>query len=193
MEFSSQKEFFEEAFADKNFSKISLSHSEFEDCHFLRCQLSEANLNLSTFLHCTFEDCDFSNVKIQGAKWRDLKFLRCKLMGIQWPQASDLVNPEFEHCNLSFSNFVELKLKKTKFDHCLLREADLAQADFTESYFQYCDFLGARFHETNLIKSDLRNALNYSIIPQQNKLKGARFSWPEAQGLLTGLGIILEN
>lgn len=193
MDFSSQREFFEEKIQDQDFAKISLKDCEFEDCHFARCQFSEANLNLSVFLNCTFEDCDFSNAKIAGAKFRDLKFIRCKLIGLQWPQAADLVNPEFIESNLNFANFIELKLKKTRFERCLLREADFSQADVSESYFQFCDFAGARFHETNLIKSDLRNAQNYSIIPTINKIKGARFSWPEAQGLLSGLGIIIEN
>ncbi len=55
------------------------------------------------------------------------------------------------------------------------------------------DFAGARFSTTNLSKADFRGATNYSIRPDNNKLKKAKFSLPEATLLLYGLDIELEE
>lgn len=45
----------------------------------------------------------------------------------------------------------------------------------------------------NLTKADLRQAKNYSIRPDSNKIKKAKFSLPEAMLLLYGLDIELEE
>ena len=39
--------------------------------------------------------------------------------------------------------------------------------------FHECNLLGAMFDQTNLEKADLRTAINFSIYPEQNKLKKA--------------------
>ena len=56
-----------------------------------------------------------------------------------------------------------------------------------ESNFRDSDFTKAHFDATNLIKSDFRGAINYLIDPIGNKIRGARFSLPEAQGPLAQL------
>lgn len=85
-----------------------------------------------------------------------------------------------------------MKLKKTKFLKSKLRDVDFTEADLTESDLRETDLLNAQFYNTNLLRCDFRNAINYLLNPLQNKVKGARFSFPEVQGLLAGLGIILE-
>ena len=83
-------------------------------------------------------------------------------------------------------------LKRTSFFKSTLREVDFSQADLAECSFKECDLLKSRFSETNLIKADFRGAFSYIIDPVGNKVRGARFSLPEAQGLLAGLGITIE-
>jgi fluoroquinolone resistance protein len=133
-----------------------------------------------------------SNARVRGARFRDVVFRSCKLLGIPWIQADDLINPDFEDCKLDFSNFAALKLKKTRFFRCGLRDVDFSQAELTESDFREADFLNARFSGSNLVKCDFRGSLNYVISPVENKVKGARFSMPEALGLLSGFGIVLD-
>jgi uncharacterized protein YjbI with pentapeptide repeats len=47
----------------------------------------------------------------------------------------------------------------------------------------------SKFQNTNLANADLRTAKNYYIDPTHNKLKGARFSYPEVLSLLIPFGI----
>ncbi|MGK5082194.1 pentapeptide repeat-containing protein [Bdellovibrionota bacterium FG-1] len=65
--------------------------------------------------------------------------------------------------------------------------------DLSECDFQKSDLFNARFQNTTLLKADFRGAHSYLIDPISNKVRGARFSLPEAQGLLVGLGIRIEG
>ena len=107
-------------------------------------------------------------------------------------QLDDSIHLSFSECSLDYANFVGMKLKKTVFSNCSLREADFSQADFSESDFRKSDFFSSRFHGTNLQRADFRGAKSYLIDPTDNSVRGAKFSLPEAQGLLSGLGVILD-
>ncbi len=76
----------------------------------------------------------------------------------------------------------ENKVLQMQFERSRFSQADLAESDFSKT----------RFNKTNLSKSDFRGALNYIIDPVGNKVQGARFSLLEAEGLLTGLGVIID-
>ena len=77
--------------------------------------------------------------------------------------------------------------------NCVAREVDFAETNFSETNLRGTDFTAARFANTNLTKADLRQAKNYSIRPDSNKIKKAKFSLPEAMLLLYGLDIELEE
>jgi hypothetical protein len=49
------------------------------------------------------------------------------------------------------------------------------------------------FEETNLEKTDLRTAYNYTIDPDKNKLKKAAFSLNGLPGLLSKYDIVIEH
>ena len=193
MEPSQNEEHIGEKFVELNFSGSDFTDHTFEDCSFMKCDFKGTQLARARFIGCSFASSDLSNVPLANARVRDATFEGCKLLGIQWVQLDDLVNPSFKECNLSYSNFVGLKLKKTAFFNCILRETDFSQADLSESDLRESDFLNARFQNTSLLKADLRGALNYLIDPIANKVRGARFTFPEAQGLLAGLGVVIER
>jgi len=182
----------------QTFTKLVLPNSDFidfifEECVFLTCNFSGANFKRARFLGCRFESSDLSNAKLDNTRIRNTEFDKCKLLGLQWTQMEDFTDPVFRECILSFSNFSGMKLKKAQFYQSTLRDVDFSGADLPESNFKDCDLLNARFSATCLLKSDFRGAINYLISPIENKLRGARFSLPEAQGLLYGLGILLDE
>ena len=47
-------------------------------------------------------------------------------------------------------------------------------------------------HDTNLMKADFRGAKNYVISPQDNRVRKAKFSFPEVLSLLKCLEIEIE-
>ena len=93
----------------------------------------------------------------------------------------------------AISSFFGLNLRSATIERCSAKETDFGEADLQGAVCRRTDFSGARFHGTNLERADLREAVNYAIDPRANKVKGARFSLPEAVALLRGLDIVIDE
>ena len=98
----------------------------------------------------------------------------------------------FNNCQLNLSSFYGMKIKKIKFNHCGLQEVDFTGADLTEGSLNNCDLAGAIFSNTKLQKADLRTAINYSLNPDTNDIRKARFSLHGIAGLLDKYDIVVE-
>ena len=103
-----------------------------------------------------------------------------------------LFEVDFVNCILNLSSFYKLKLKKTRFKDSNLSEVDFTETDLASSLFDNCDLAGARFERTILEKADLRTSRNYSIDPELNKIKKAKFSAHGITGLLDKYDIEIE-
>ncbi len=79
------------------------------------------------------------------------------------------------------------------FRNTQLQEADFSQCELMEAVFDHCDLLSATFDNTNLEKADLRTAYNYSIDPEKNRVKKAKFSLAGVGGLLNKYDIVIEQ
>jgi uncharacterized protein YjbI with pentapeptide repeats len=77
-----------------------------------------------------------------------------------------------------------MNLKKMKWTNSSLHELDFNEADLSSAIFEGCDLQRSIFTGTNLEKADLRTSFNYSIDPERNRLKKAKFSLPGVIGLL---------
>jgi uncharacterized protein YjbI with pentapeptide repeats len=71
-----------------------------------------------------------------------------------------------------------------KWANSSLHELDFSEADLSTAVFEACDLQRSIFAGTNLEKADLRTSYNYSIDPERNRLKKAKFSLPGVIGLL---------
>lgn len=69
-------------------------------------------------------------------------------------------------------------------DNKTFNKDDFSEADLTSSAFINCDLSRCLFRQTILEKADLRSANNYSIDPEVNRIKNARFSASGVFGLL---------
>jgi uncharacterized protein YjbI with pentapeptide repeats len=98
----------------------------------------------------------------------------------------------FEKCQLDLSSFYKLDLKNTRFTDCQLRETDFIECDLTGSVFDNCDLTGAVFSSTKLGKVDFRTSFGYSINPELNQIKKAKFSLPGIKGLLDAHDIEID-
>ena len=65
-----------------------------------------------------------------------------------------------------------------------MRDTDFSEVNLTDSVFSECDLSGVVFYNTTLEKVDFRTAKNYAIDPELNKLKNAKFSGFNLEGLL---------
>jgi len=65
-----------------------------------------------------------------------------------------------------------------------MQEANFEESDLTGSIFADCDLTRTLFSNTILYETDFTSAYNFSIDPEKNKMKKAKFSVMGLQGLL---------
>jgi uncharacterized protein YjbI with pentapeptide repeats len=116
------------------------------------------------------------------------------MLGLQFGDCSTFgLSFSFENCIINHSSFYSLKIKKTSFLNTQIQEVDFTDCDLTNSIFDNCDLTRASFNNTNIEKSDFRTSYNYSINPEINRIKKAKFSLLGIAGLLDKYDIIIEN
>ena len=183
---------------NKTFERIDytvdkLPRDEYENCKFINCNLYGTDLLNVTFRECTFDSCDFSLASLKNTALNDIHFIGCKLVGVQFDECNPfLLSVDFESCVLKLAVFYKIKLKKTTFKNCNLQETDFTESDMTGAIFDNCDLQRTIFHKTNLEKADFRSSFHYSIDPEQNRIKKARFSKMGIVGLLDKYCIEVE-
>jgi uncharacterized protein YjbI with pentapeptide repeats len=134
-----------------------------------------------------------SLVKLNKTLFRDVQFKDCKMLGLQFYDASiTLFSAGFDNCILNHSSFFKMNLKKVHIRNSVLIEADFTETDLTGAVIKNCDLLNAKFENTILEKADLCTSFNYSINPELNRIKKAKFSMPAVVGLLDKYDIEIE-
>jgi uncharacterized protein YjbI with pentapeptide repeats len=183
----------DQTFSKVNFTANPLPKAEYDNCTFADCIFADANIENITFTECTFEGCNLSMAQTGHTALKNVKFINCKMTGFNFSHCDPfLLQVEFDECILQLASFYRLKLKNTNLNTCDLREADFTEADLTSASLNGCDLTHSIFQDTNLEKADLRNATNYSIDPEMNRLKKAKFSRDNIAGLLDKYQIVIE-
>ncbi len=184
----------EKIFDKINFQEYPLSKGEYEECVFKNCDLSNSDLSEIKFIECEFSSCNLSLAKLTNTGVRDLKFKDSKILGLHFNNCSKFgMSFSFENCTLNHSSFYQTKIKNTSFKNCQLQDIDFTECDLSSSVFHKCDFLNSTFDRTILEKADLRTSINYSIDPEKNRVKKAKFSLTEVAGLLDKYEIDIDN
>lgn len=142
-----------------------------------------------------YENEDFENLKLEYERIEDYEFYNCSFK-----------NSTFEDCTLSHSSFIECRfynckiistkvefsqIKYIEFEKCNLIGVnwhDLLPAGHI-SNFKDCKLESTQFSKCDMRKADFREATGYQISITTNKMKDARFSYPEVVNLLGELGI----
>ena len=173
--------------------KTKISKGEYDNCTFINCNFEGIHASNIQFVECEFIDCNFSNTIVKDTAFKDVNFANCKMIGVKFNECDPfLLQFSFKDCQLIFSSFYQLKIPNTKFVNCNLQEVDFTETVLTNSQFDNCDLKLAIFDRTNLEKSDFRTAFNFEINPEENKLKGGKFSISSIEGLLSKYKIIIE-
>ena len=184
----------DQTFDKQDFTQNPLPHGEYDNCIFNNCNFGDQDLSGFKFVECEFNFCNLSLTKLNDTALRDIKFKECKMLGLRFEDANPFgLSLSFDTCQLNHSSFYGITLKKTFFKNCQLQETDFTECNLTASLFDKSDLSGAVFNRTNLEKADLRTAENYSIDPETNRLKKAKFSLYGISGLLDRHDIIIEN
>ncbi len=186
-----EKQYIEDKLFEKiDFTENTLLVGEYENCRFVNCVFSNTNLSKISFSECEFTACDLSTAKLHKTSFRDTRFKSCKLLGLHFEDcATILFTVDFDNSLINLSSFYKMKIKKLQFKNSSLQEVDFTEADLSGAIFDNCDLARAKFENTILEKVDFRTAFNYSINPEINKVKKAKFSLPSVIGLLDKYGI----
>lgn len=180
-------------YKNENYTSDFLATGEYENCQFLNCNFASSDLSEIVFVDCSFENCDLSNAKLRNTSFQNAEFEQCKLLGLRFEECNPFLFAI--KCNasiLNFSSFFKVSLKNTVISNCQLQDVDFTEADCSLSDFEGSDCLNAVFYQTNLQGADFRTALNFSIDPTQNRLKKAKFSRQNLQGLLHSFSLVIE-
>lgn len=175
----------DQQFEKIDFSEKALAEGDYEGCSFINCNFSNADLARLNFTDCQFTGCNLSLTKLSKTTFNDVAFKDCKLLGLHFDTCNEfLFTVDFDNCNLDMCSFYKRKMKNTCFKNSSLQEVDFTEADLTGATFHNCNLARAAFENTLLEKADFRSAYNYSIDPEINRVKKARFSTAGIAGLL---------
>lgn len=185
--------FDEMVFEKTRFEEQFSPRAEYECCTFKRCEFSGVDLSNCKFIDCDFDECNLSNCKMYDTVFNDARFLRCKMIGLQFESCNSfLLTVSFIECKLTHSSFHGVELKGTLFDKCDLTSTDFTKAGLAGAIFKNSDLLGATFFYTDLEKCDFRLSYNYSIDPEENKIRKAVFDIHGVLGLLAKHDIVIK-
>ena len=174
-----------ETFQKIDYTARPLPVGEYEGCRFFNCNFENVDLGSIKFIECEFVGCNLSLAKLGNTAFGDVIFKDCKMMGLHFEQCNSFnFTVRFENCILDHASFYQVKMKNALFSGSKLSEVDFTETLLTGSNFDRCDLRGAKFEHTNLEKADFRTAYNYSIDPELNTLKKAKFSQLGIHGLL---------
>jgi uncharacterized protein YjbI with pentapeptide repeats len=174
-----------QTFTKMNFSIEPFPKGEIEACVFVDCNLSSIDLSECRFLETEFIGCDLSNANISLVSFQDVVFKDCKMLGLQFQDCNPFAfSASFENCQLDHASFFKANLKDCAFFSCQMLDVDFAEADLSKLDLVACNLKEARFDHSILEKTDFREARNYSIDPNNNRINEALFSAQGALGLL---------
>lgn len=174
--------------------KNELQMATYENCIFKSCNFERADFSSYKFIDCIFDNCNLSLITQENIAIQDCSFKHCKILGFPFFKANTFnLSFSFDNCILDHSSFQGLKIKKTSFVNCSLKEVDFENTDCSQSVFDNCNMERALFYQTNMVNADFRTAYNYTLDPEFNMLKGAKFSLDGIPGLLHKYKIKITN
>lgn len=180
-------------FVDQSYTETPFPKGEYDNCTFRNCTFTGVDLSKISFSECAFEGCDLSNAILVSTALKDIEFSGCKLLGLRFEDTNPfLLQLRFHQCQLDYSSFYDAAVAGTNFGASTLREVDFTEANLEGASLNGCDLTGAVFDRTNLQKADVRNAIGLELLPENNQLKGARFSNNSLAGLVLHHGIRIE-
>ena len=180
-------------FTNKRYAEDEIMYRDFERCTFTDCDLSGCNYLGTAFTDCVFINCNFYEAKINYVSLRDVQFTGCNFTGVNFSMCDALLfSFGFTNCILDYTKFYTLKLKGTVFTNCSLTAVDFMKADITDVIFDNCNLHKSVFIDTIANKADFTTSYNYTMDPEKNKLKRAKFSQAGLKGLLEKYEIIVK-
>ena len=175
----------------------TMEYFKFIDCDFENCSFEDCKIINCTFENCKFYNCNIVSLSAQYSEIKNAEFKKCNLIGIHWggllPSGKYARALEkIENCYLKYNTFSDMNLKKFDFSGNIIQDSLFDECDLKESNFKSCRLEGRQIHNSDIRKADFRDSRGYIIDIPSNKLKQAKFSYPEVVSLLDSLDIEID-
>jgi len=172
---------------ETRYSKIEdfMEEDEFQNCSFEGIDLTDYDFSSAKFEDSLFLNCNCSMIKLRETLLNNVEFRNTKLTGVDFGLVNSFVfSAYFSKCSLDYAVFRKLNMKKTVFRNCSIREGSFIETDLGSAVFDDCCLESTLFDRCSLMKCDFTTAESYFIDPDRNRIKGAKFSYPEVLNLL---------
>jgi uncharacterized protein YjbI with pentapeptide repeats len=177
----------------KKYDIDGIMYKDFERCTFKGCDFTQCDFLGVAFTDCIFVSCNFSEAKINYVSLRDALFTDCNFSGVNFSMVDSLLfSVAFKDCILDYTKFYTLKIKGTVFSNCSLTAADFMSTDLTGVVFDNCNLHKSVFVDAIANKADFTTSYNFTIDPEKNQLRKAKFSQAGLKGLLEKYDIIVK-
>lgn len=183
-------------YENRTFERIrwenDLENVEFYDCVFADTSFQASRLIGCAFDNCEFVRCNLSLVEILNSSFLDARFTDCKMLGVAWSAVGGFLTAAFHRCALDNNIFSDMNLQRFAFRSCSLVESSFDHTNLRHAVFDDCDLSRCRFSQADLSHADFTTSRNYYVNAGENTLHKTRFSLPEAVSLLGNLDIVLK-
>jgi uncharacterized protein YjbI with pentapeptide repeats len=189
-----QKFYESQTFEELKMEYERIEDYEFYDCTFKNCTFEECTLAHCSFIECRFFNCRIISTKVEFSQIKYIEFEKCNLIGVNWHDllpAGNMADPitKLKECILKYNSFMHMNLRKFDFSLNTIQDSAFDECNLMESSFKGCKLEASQFSRCDMRKADFREAAGYQISITTNKMKDAKFSFPEAINLLSELGI----
>lgn len=183
---------------DQKYQDTVKEYCKFLDCCFENCSFEDCVINHCHFVNCSFYNCNIISLTSQYSEIKNAVFEKCNLIGIHtW---NDLLPvgkytcaiERIENCCLKYNSFIEMNFRKFDFSGNVIQESMFEECNLQESSFRNCRLEATQFSRCDVRKADFREAKGYVIDIPSNKLRQAKFSFPEVVSLLDSLELKIE-
>ncbi len=178
-----------ETFADLDLTEHQVADKEFYNCTFRNCKLGVTAWPACRFESCIFDDCDLVRMNPTRAGLHGVELKRCRLMGIDWSHVSRNPELKFTECNMRYSSFVGINLRKTEFFRCAVVDSHFNDTLLNEATMHECDLAHTTFRRCDLTKADLSQTRGVFIDPKENIVKNLRIPLEAAVALALEAGM----
>ncbi len=189
-------------YSDKVFTGIVKERIDITDCEFIYCTFEKCKFVDCVFINCVFSECKFvecsiANMQVKESRMSYSSFVKCSLVSIRWKnlQSGSVFYPieKLDSCYLKYNEFENMSFKKFDFMQSRIVDSVFVGCNLSESNMKNCDLKNTEFTDCDLRKSDFRYASGYNVSLLNNRVKGARFSYPDVLNLLSVFDIGIEK
>ncbi|QUS57335.1 pentapeptide repeat-containing protein [Pseudovibrio brasiliensis] len=159
-----------------SFVRTIISKSELIQTSFVKTDMSEANLDFSTFLNVSLE-----NVCLERANLEAFQFRGGRSHQVQFTNA-DARRAEFDDVTFEDVDFTKANFEATTFSHCRLHSPVFTQARLANAVFEDCTGAEAKFRMAKLQNARIVSCNFVKANFNRARLKGANLSETNFEG-----------